>query len=75
MNQAVKIQDLLNWPELAAPQWYVEGDSPLHPRGQPVSKPETNKTPLADHDENRPGYQRFEKDGRIWYSLKKPESR
>jgi hypothetical protein len=72
MNQAVNIQDLFNWPELVAPNWYVECDSRLHLRVEPISKPETNETLPADLGEDRPGYQRFEKDGRIWYSPKKP---
>lgn len=72
MNQAVTLQDLLNWAELAAPPWYLEWDSRHHPRGQPVLEPETGKSPGAYHVEDRPGYQRFERDGRVWYSLKKP---
>ncbi len=72
MNQPATIQDLLNWAELAVPHWYLERDSRLHPRGQPVLKPETSKSPGANHAEARPGYQRVERDGRVWYSFKNP---
>ena len=68
IGQRVRFSEVSSWQELLATPSATDTRFLVHPYRKPPTKSHATRAPASHQGEERAGYQRFEKNGRIWYS-------